>query len=214
MEERKDNNKNIKILRQRIKDEKVKELISAVKKSQSTANSIAKLLADKENELRAKANEAKKVEVAPQVSTVEETVKTEPAPVVSEKPVKKTSKKQAVEKANESIVEQAPIEATEKVAEDPVVEQKVESAPAKEGPKKEETPVAEPKQEQQAEPQKKSILSFIVKKAEDRKPEPQKKEYIPTERGDKRQAKGDRVDRQPQGDKGRFGARPTVASVV
>ena len=206
MEERKDNNKNIKILRQRIKDEKVKELISAVKKSQSTANSIAKLLADKENELRAKANEAKKVEVAPQVSTVEETVKTEPAPVVSEKPVKKTSKKQAVEKANESIVEQAPIEATEKVAEDPVVEQKVESAPAKEGPKKEETPVAEPKQEQQAEPQKKSILSFIVKKAEDRKPEPQKKEYIPTERGDKRQAKGDRVDRQPQGDKGRFGA--------
>ena len=52
MEERKDNNKNIKILRQRIKDEKVKELISAVKKSQAAANSITKLLVDKENELR------------------------------------------------------------------------------------------------------------------------------------------------------------------
>ncbi len=206
MEERKDNNKNIKILRQRLKDEKVKELISAVKKSQSTANSISKLLADKENELRAKAIEHQKADVVEQVAPVEEKAKIE-VKAVSEKPASKTSKKKSVEAVSEHTTEQAPIESKEKVAEvTPVIEQKVETVPAKEEVKKEETPAVEQKQEQPDEPQKKSILSFIVKKAEDKKPEPQKKEYIPTDRGDRRQAKGERPDRQGQGEKGRFGA--------
>ena len=57
MEERQDNTKNIKILRQRLKEDKVKGLISSVKQSQTKINSITKLLSEKENEMRRKAVE-------------------------------------------------------------------------------------------------------------------------------------------------------------
>ena len=40
MEERQDNTKNIKILRQRIKEEKVKELLTSAKQAQTRVSSI------------------------------------------------------------------------------------------------------------------------------------------------------------------------------
>ena len=42
MEERQDNTKNIKILRQRLKEDKVKDLVALAKQSQSKVNSITK----------------------------------------------------------------------------------------------------------------------------------------------------------------------------
>ena len=209
MEERKDNNKNIKILRQRIKDEKVKELISAVKKSQAAANSITKLLVDKENELRRKASEAQKgasVEQEASVALVEDTqaIKEE----VSEKPAKKTAKKKAVEEKVESPASEPAVVSEKAPVAEPVVEQKAEE-PKKEEPKKEikkeEPAKVEVKPETPAEPPKKSILSFIVKKA-DANPEPKKKEFVPNERsGERHQGKNERFDRSNnQGDKGRY----------
>ena len=78
MEERQDNTKNIKILRQRIKEEKVKELLTSAKQAQTRVNSISKLLGEKETELRRKAAE--------EVAVVETVAEEKSAPV--EEPVK------------------------------------------------------------------------------------------------------------------------------
>ena len=207
MEERQDNTKNIKILRQRLKDEKVKGLVSAVKQSQSMINSISKLLAEKENAVR-NAN----VEETAVVSTAELVVAEK---TVEEKATtKKTTKKKEVEKKESSVIkaeekpaaEESSIPVKEEipklVEEKPVVKKssdKKASKETKEEPnvekkpvdvvkveeKVEEKPVQEEKVQEPVaqEPPKKSILSFIVKKAdpkadakkEERRPQPREK---------------------------------------
>ncbi len=54
MEERQDNTKNVKILLQMLKDEKLKDLRENVKVAQGKASSIVKKLGEKENELKRK----------------------------------------------------------------------------------------------------------------------------------------------------------------
>ena len=87
MEERQDNTKNIKILRQRIKEEKIKGLLTSAKQTQTRVSSISKLLGEKESELRRKA--AEEVVVAEPAAVSEEVA----APVVEAKPVKEEVKK-------------------------------------------------------------------------------------------------------------------------
>ena len=233
MEERQDNTKNIKLMRQRLKDEKVKGLLTDAKKVQSQVGSISKLLSEKENELRKKAvEEVAVVETATEevVAPVKEVEQPE-APIVEEKKAKKTetkAKKEKVEKdaskqpvATEVAVEPQPSNVeVAPVIEQPIVENKIEkpskkeekteavvtapevSAPAKTEESEPETP---------AEPPKKSILSFIVKKA-DPKAEQQKREERKPQKEKNERPQGDRNDRNNnrpprQGDKP-TGAKP------
>lgn len=206
MEERQDNTKNIKILRQRIKEEKIKNLVASVKQSQSGINGVAKLLADKEKELHNKevevANPAlEKVEVSAEVPVEKvekpakktetakkkveaKTVKEEPSSKETKKPVEveKVTEEPVQPKKEEVVVSAEKVEAEPKKVEEPAIkEEKVATKPEKEKapeavvtatPAKKEEPTAP---EAPAEPPKKSILSFIVKKA-DPKAEQQKKE--------------------------------------
>ena len=72
MEERQDNTKNVKILLQMIKDEKLKELRENVKEAQGKAASIAKKLNEKDNERRRKLKEEAELEAVAQGSTESE----------------------------------------------------------------------------------------------------------------------------------------------
>ena len=91
MEERQDNTKNIKLIRQRIKEDKIKDLISLVKQSQTKVNSISKLLTDKENEIRRKASE----EILAQQSEQPVEVKTDDVSKKAENRLKKQQKLQS-----------------------------------------------------------------------------------------------------------------------
>ena len=125
MEERQDNTKNVKILLQMIKDEKLKELRENVKEAQGKAASIAKKLNEKENERRRKLKEEAELEAVAQGSTEsEESVSSynetpvETAPVEEEvKPaeVKKTKGGKKTAKASEETVAETPA-----VAEKPI----------------------------------------------------------------------------------------------
>ena len=125
MEERQDNTKNVKILLQMIKDEKLKELRENVKEAQGKAASIAKKLNEKENERRRKLKEEAELEAVAQGSTEsEESVSSynetpvETAPVEEEvKPaeVKKTKGGKKTAKAREETVAETPA-----VAEKPI----------------------------------------------------------------------------------------------
>ena len=206
MEERQDNTKNIKILRQRIKEEKIKNLVASVKQAQSGINGVAKLLADKEKELHNKEVEVanptlEKVEVSAEVPAEKvekpvkktetakkkaeaKTVKEEPSSKETKKPVEveKVIEEPVQPKKEEVVVSAEKVEAEPKKVEEPAIkEEKVATKPEKEKapeavvtatPAKKEEPTAP---EAPAEPPKKSILSFIVKKA-DPKAEQQKKE--------------------------------------
>ena len=211
MEERQDNTKNIKILRQRIKEEKVKTLLTSVKQTQSRVNSISKLLGDKEAELRRKAAEEVAVAEAPVAEKEEpvtqpdlESVKVEPKETAKKEPkVTKKAKKEAVPVV-EAPVEVAPVV---EVPVAPVVEEKTEPVvvekPAEKEPQpeaKKEEPVAQP--EAPAEPPKKSILSFIVKKADPKAEQKQREERrAQKDKGEKPQYdKNGQRPRQP-GDK-------------
>ena len=96
MEERQDNTKNVKILLQMIKDEKLKELRENVKEAQGKAASIAKKLNEKENERRRKLKEEAELEAVAQGSTESE---------------------ESVSSYNETPVETAPVEEEVKPAE-------------------------------------------------------------------------------------------------
>lgn len=204
MEERQDNTKNIKLIRQRIKEDKIKDLISLVKQSQTKVNSISKLLADKENEIRRKASE----EILAQQGEQPVEVKTDDASKKAEKAPKKATKAPK----QEPVVEPVEEKTVEQVA---VVESKpaktakvVEESPAKaEEPVKavEESPAPAPVVEEASatvEPPKKSILSFIVKKAEP-KSEQKKEDRKPAkqDRGDKFASDKNTRPQRPQGDK-------------
>ena len=216
MEERQDNTKNIKILRQRLKEDKVKGLISSVKQSQTKINSITKLLSEKENEMRRKAVEEINEQTA--VPVKEEKGEEKPeikAAETTKKKGSKATKKESV--ATPAVTEKEPKE--EKVAEK--VDKKIVEA-VKEERKSEETPVKEtasaqvvedekkesPIQETvaQAEPPKKSILSFIVKKADPKAEQKQREERRAAAKERNEKMGGDKNVRQrPQGE------RPTVA---
>ena len=210
MEERQDNTKNIKILRQRLKEDKVKDLVALAKQSQSKVNSITKVLSDKENELRRKANEV--------VVESEKVVEEKPASAevateaVQATPKKKTTKATKVEPAATSVVpEKEPERVETKVkVEEKVVKEEVapavapvvaEEKPAKESAVQSSTEV-KAEEPAPAEAPKKSILSFIVKKADpkadqkrdDRRPVREKGEKYPNANN------GTRPPR-PQGDR-------------
>ena len=215
MEERQDNTKNIKILRQRIKEEKVKELLTSAKQAQTRVSSISKLLGEKESELRRKAvEEVAVVESAPAVEEVvapvveSKPVKEEPQEVVSAEPV---AKKKATKKAKEPVQEVA-VEVVQEKQPEPVIEQpkeevKVEAKVEKSEPVAKETVQETVKEapsapETPAEPPKKSILSFIVKKADPKAEQKQREERkAPKEKVEKPQYdKNNQRPRQP-GDK-------------
>ncbi len=202
MEERQDNTKNIKILRQRIKEEKIKNLLSTAKQTQSRVNSISKLLGEKETELRRKAAEDVAVVEAPVVAEVEPVTNTDSKNVKVE--VKETAKKESTAKkakkpaapvveapveedANPAVVE----EKTEKVEKvEPLVEKEPQPVEVKQEPVEPEEP---------AEPPKKSILSFIVKKADPKAEQKQREERrTQKEKGEKPQfEKNNQRPRQP-----------------
>ena len=210
MEERQDNTKNIKILRQRIKEEKVKGLLTSAKQTQTRVNSISKLLGEKESELRRKA--AEEVVVAEPAAVSEEVVapvvevkpvKEEPQAVASAEPTAKKKTKKAQEPIQEVVSEVVQEKQPAPVVEQPKVEVKAE-------PKAEKKDVAteklvqpvEPTPVAPAEPPKKSILSFIVKKADPKAEQKQREERrAPKEKGEKPQF--DRNNQRPRqgGDK-------------
>ncbi len=231
MEEKQDNTKNIKILRQRLKEDKVKTLHSSAKKVQSRVNSISKSLTDKEKELRKKATEQLvEVEETAVVETVTESVQpevVESAETVVEKPAKskskKTEKKEPVEvpaslvavESEKTVEKEEPVsvktEKREEVNEKPeiapekekVTEVAQEKAPEVVTPAKEE----EKKPETPAEPPKKSILSFIVKKADPKSEQQKRDERKPREKNDRPQ--GDRNNNRPPRGEKPMGVKPT-----
>jgi len=167
MEERQDNTKNVKILLQMIKDEKLKELRENVKLAQGKASSIAKKLNDKESELRRKqrmeAEAEQKAAEAEVISETEEFVSSyseEPTaevvvPAATAEPVKETT--ETVESEAEKAKETA-----EKTAK-PKKSAKAEEVPAKEAAKP-----AEPEQVKAAEekPQKAEVKAEEKAKTE------------------------------------------------
>ena len=282
MEERQDSTKNVKILLQTLKEEKLKKLGEKVKNARAKAASIVKKLNDKEQELRKKASEAELAKVGADELNAEDTPldqssvssyeKTDAvaapeieasdvAPVKEKKPAKKTTKAVKAEEKESEQPAAAPAEKAEPTAEktaaadekpvkavkapnkekaEVAADEKTEDsgkeekkAAAQKAAKPEDKPEIkaeaaeeakeEPKKEEKpAEPPKKSILSFIVRKA-DQEP---KREERPRVKGVERYT-GDRPngprpqrgDQQrpprPFGDKpnGANGTRPTIGGM-
>jgi len=224
MEERQDNTKNVKILLQMLKDDKLKDLRENVKGAQGKAASIAKKLGEKENELRRRLKEEADNErmaadnegfddyigesVSSYVETPEKTI-SEPVPEQTKPAVNAESRSEVNEAEEDSLPAEKTEVKPEKAAKsspkkdkkattvETVVSERVENKPeetektekpAKVGQPKQPEAAAEPvktekqtkaeeptkpaveaekkPEEKPAEPPKKSILSFIVRKAD------------------------------------------------
>ena len=114
MEEvKQDVTKNVKMLGQILKEEKLKDLLDKIKKSQTKASAIVKTLNDKENELRKKAQ----AEIAGEAIACENSLQSDQTPEKTQEKAEvktKTSKKakaekaEAVEVATEVVAEEKP----------------------------------------------------------------------------------------------------------
>ena len=151
MEERQDNTKNVKILLQMLKDEKLQDLRENVKVAQGKASSIVKKLGEKENELKRKQRLEEEAEqrAAEADGSVEETTASDfvydetPEMSVEVEPVRPSAEKAACgesevktsEKAGKAAEKAKPAETEEPKAEEkPATEkaaEKSEKKPAK-----------------------------------------------------------------------------------
>ena len=202
MEERQDNTKNVKILLQMIKDEKLKELRENVKSAQGIAASIARKLNEKENERRRKLKEEAEIEAIAQdsaeseesVSSYNETPveaaavekEIKPAAAKKTKGGKKTAKAASEETVTEISAEKAAEQAAEKTEEKPEVKAEVEKSAAVESEQKPETEKKKKSETKAEEP---------VKAGETKKATPAKSEEAKEEKAEQPAAKAEPVEK-------------------
>ncbi len=176
MEEvKQDITKNVKVLGQILKDEKIKDLLDKIKQSQSQASAIVKKLNDKENELRQKAQ----AEQAEDFEVAEKTQKKQQKVVIEKGETTETAEKVVTKKEEKSVVEK-------KKKADPASEPEINEQPVK----------VEVKPEIKTEPEKVEVKSETKAKPAKTEVKPEIKEEVkPAEKVKEPEVK---VEAQPE----------------